>query len=444
MEERLLREINRSNPWWIREKEKVEEYKRKQFTEIASYLKKRQIIGIVGLRRVGKTVMMKQLINLLLKEIPPENILFFTFEDEWNKKEILEEILYYHLENKSKDGKRFIFLDEIQLVEGWEYVLKRFYDREQNIKFIVSGSASLSITKSIESLAGRIYDFVLYPLTFHEFLELNELNLDYKKVEKFNEYKKLYDKIIYLKERILHLFSEFIIRGGFPEISKEINMEVIRKYIKNSVVEKIVLKDIPKEFEVRKIDILEGIVKYAARETSKLYTIKNMSMLLKTDKETISNYLNYLEKSFIIYTIYNYSKSATKQLRTNKKLHILPSVAIALENYSNDILNYPELVGNYIESLIAIYGSYVKERVFFWRTPQKDEVDIVLKNKQIIPVEVKYQNQITKNDFGSLIKFMDKFKLREGILVTKSLLKEEIIEGKKIMFIPAWLFLLAF
>src|SRR3989338_3921359 len=124
MEERLLREINRSNPWWIREKEKVEEYKRKQFTEIASYLKKRQIIGIVGLRRVGKTVMMKQLINLLLKEIPPENILFFTFEDEWNKKEILEEILYYHLENKSKDGKRFIFLDEIQLVEGWEYVLK--------------------------------------------------------------------------------------------------------------------------------------------------------------------------------------------------------------------------------------------------------------------------------------------------------------------------------
>ena len=193
MEERLLRELNLANPWWFGKEGQAENYKRKQFLEIVKYIKTKQIIGIIGLRRIGKTVMLRQLIQLLLVESheSPGNILFFTFEDEWNKKETLEEIIYYYLENKSKGGRKFIFLDEIQLVKGWASVLKRFYDRNDNIKFIISGSASLSIEKSIESLAGRIYDFILSPSTFLEFLEMKNIFPYYQKANNFSEYKKL-------------------------------------------------------------------------------------------------------------------------------------------------------------------------------------------------------------------------------------------------------------
>ena len=139
-----------------------------QFLQECNDLSKNKLfsVAIYGLRRVGKTILMKQ-IMYELKKIK-ENTLYFMFDDIMAQNpDILEDIIDFYLKTIAGEGRKYIFLDEIQKVPYWQDILKRFYDMREDIKFIVSGSASLRIKKSKESLAGRIFDFYLPILTFN-------------------------------------------------------------------------------------------------------------------------------------------------------------------------------------------------------------------------------------------------------------------------------------
>ncbi len=149
--------------------------KRELFSKLAEELKTRQIISVTGLRRTGKSTLLKQLVDNLIgsEHVARENILFYSFDEEQPK---LEEIIKDY---EARTGKGilkeknmvYIFLDEIQKLENWQNQVKYYYDNYSNIKFFISGSASLFIKKHVqESLAGRIYEFVLSPLSFREFL----------------------------------------------------------------------------------------------------------------------------------------------------------------------------------------------------------------------------------------------------------------------------------
>lgn len=445
MDDRLLRELQKSNPWWYDKKEPLPPYKRKIFPHLLKYLETKQILAIIGLRRVGKTILMKQLIEHKRSSITPSNILFFTFEEKWGTPETLEDILYYFLENIATPQRKLVFLDEIQKVHGWEETIKRFYDRYPDIKFVVSGSASLKITKSVESLAGRIFDVYLAPLSFREFLGLN--NVVMKKDDtnmEYPRYQTMYQNNLHQKEKLIKLFSEYLFKGGFPEIAKETDDTLIQKYIGNSVIDRILIKDIPEEFTVKNTLALRGIVEYASRETAGILVLDNLASILGINKETVSNYVEYLKQAFIIYTIYNYTPSIGKQLRTSKKIHLaLPSIAFALESYNRDVLLHPEILGKYVESLVAVFLLYKYEKIFFWRTPQKDEVDIVIKEKQLTPIEVKYQNQITDTDCKTLVKFCKKYNVKKGFVVTKETFETRKFGDIIVELIPAWVFLLS-
>jgi len=165
------------NRWW--EEGKVEEmylkpFKRDLFYSLVKFLNTRQIILLYGIRRVGKTTILYQLIDYLLKNgVNKKNILYFSF-DEANVS--LDEVLKNYSElvlgkDILKEKKIYLFLDEIQKLNNFQNQLKVYYDLYPNIKFIVSGSASLSIYKGVkESLAGRVYEFVLPLLSFSEYL----------------------------------------------------------------------------------------------------------------------------------------------------------------------------------------------------------------------------------------------------------------------------------
>ncbi len=444
MDERLLREIQKSNPWWIKKKESLPPYKRTVFTTLVKYLETRHIIAIVGLRRVGKTTLMKQLIEHTQMTIQPENIFFFTFEEQWGKTEILEDILYYFLETKATTTRKLILLDEIQKVPGWEEILKRFYDRYPDIKFIVSGSASLRISQSIESLAGRIFDVYVTPLSFFEFIELNNVRLQTAaKTEIYETCSTLYQNNLFQKEKLIALFNEYLFKGGFPEIATETSEEVIHKYITNSVIERIILKDLPEEYAIKNIAGLRGILEYAAKETSKLFIYDTLASTLGLNKETVSNYIEYLKRAFLLHVFYNYTSGAEKQLRTSKKLHfVLPSVALSMESYDRNILHHPEIMGKYIESLLAVFLSYTYKNIWFWRTPQKDEVDIIIKDDHLLPIEVKYQTQIHTSDVKTIVKFCKKHNVQKGVIITKDVFDKHEFDGITVEIIPAWVFLL--
>lgn len=443
LNERIKALIREYNPWWEGKEIVVPEYKRHIFADVQKYMKTKQIIAIVGLRRVGKTVLMKQTIKELLSKNKKENIFYFLFDELIAQNpEILGDIVDYYLKTIAKDGRKYIFLDEIQKVPYWQDVLKRFYDTREDIKFVISGSSSLRIKKSKESLAGRMFDFYLPILTFREFLEMNELRIEKVELD-FNELKKIYEANINKKPVFDKMFSEYILKGAFPEIAKEENEEIIKNYIKNSVVENIILGDIPAVFDVKKKDVLYSILEYCSKETSNLLDITNLAKILNVNYHTSKSYIFYLMNSFIIDIVYNYSKSIAKQLRKNKKVHVAhPSITITLMKYSKDVLNIEEIIGRYVETIVFQHSKFISERIFFWRTPQKEEVDIVLDTGILLPIEVKYRNRIESSDTDSIVKFMKTCRLKKGIVVTKDFFEEKEIDGKRILFVPVWLFLL--
>ncbi len=412
--EYIRRLIYEYNPQLTGKRIELPSFKRTLYFEVMKWLEKKQIIAITGLRRVGKTTLMKQLMQRI------KNVAFFSFdEEEMQTKETLLYVIDFFLNNLKV---QYIFLDEIHYIKDWEGVLKRYYDTKDT-KFIISGSESLEIAKAKESLAGRIITFKLEILSFREFLGIKGKKLSAQVA---------YDNLLTEKEFFEFEFLEYLYKGAFPEIVKEKDEEITRKYINELVVKKIIYRDIPRIFEIKRKDLLFSLFRYVCNNSANLFEIKNLCDTFKADFETVTNYLFYLQESFLIKVSEVYSKSIAKRLRRNKKVYVVhPSVAFAVLGYKKDML-LDKILGQYVESLFG--------REFFWRDKHKNEVDLVIQEKIIKPVEIKYKNDISKEDIKGLLRFMDVFKLNNGVVITKDIFKEEKIGNKKIAFLPAWYF----
>jgi len=406
-------------------------FKRHLYHELKKWMGKKQILAITGLRRTGKTTIMKQLMNELGK-----GSAFFSFdEEETQTKEALVFILDFMLNNFKP---KYIFLDEVHYVKDWQGVLKRYYDTK-NVKLIISGSESIEIRKARESLAGRITTFKLGTLSFKEYLELKGKNTIKDKIPINNitlkKLENIYNKLLPEKEYYEKEFKEYLYKGAFPELVNEKDESIIRKYVNDLVVRKIIYRDLPAVFEIKRRKLLFELFRYACSNTANLYEIRNLSMILNADYETISNYTLYLESAFLIKTSETYSKSISKRIRRNKKIHVAhPTLAFAVLGYEKNML-VEKILGQYVETLFA--------RKLFWRDKHKNEVDTIIKKQEtLIPLEVKYKTGLTNKDTKGLLRFTKKFKIKKGILITKDTLKEQKIQDKNILYIPAWLYLL--
>ena len=425
----MIRLIREFNPWLEGRTFDVPPTRRDLYDEIGPWLSRKQAVAITGLRRTGKTILMRQ----LQEKLPGPSVFFSFDEEETREKEVLVFVLDYAVTTLNAKS---ILLDEIQYVEDWEGTLKRYYD-QKGLKFILSGSESLDIYRAKAALAGRIATFVLPPLSFREYLRLKGVTFgkepatlaDYPSMER------LYHECITRKEYFEQEFIEYLYKGAFPELVQEQDSAVIRKYIHDLVVKKIVYRDIPSIFEVRRPDILLGLFRYAGSTSSQLYDIQNLSRHFGVHAETVANYLWYLQSAFLIRTAESYTASPAKRARRNKKLYVAhPSIACALLGYDRHQLIEPVL-GPYVETLFA--GQY------FWRDKYKREVDVVREIRNgLLPIQIKYQAGITLSDTKNLRFFMEERRIPLGILITKDLMDRKIIDGKEILYIPAWLAIL--
>ena len=432
MEERHRLLLVKHNPWWKGEIPKYPEFERDLLENILKYAGYKQIIAITGLRRIGKTTLLKQVIRTL--DAPENNICYISFDDiDFQKYEIAEDLINYFLEYSDKNTMRYLFLDEVQKLPNWADLLKTYYDTEENLKIFISGSASLELNQNKETLAGRILTFDMPVLSFSEFVRYYGMESGFKTKDLFREYDL---KFASNKEKYKELFEDYLWRGAFPELldTNREDREFIKKYIKESVIEKAII-DIARITGENETIIYE-LFRLLANSNAQLFEIVNLSQLLKVNRNQISNYISLLEKSFLISISYNFTASVAKQVRTNKKQYLAhSSLVMALLDYPFKIIN-TEVAGHLVESVVA--NSI--ENGGFWRSPQKDEVDIVTKDG--IPIEVKYQSQITNSDLKPLIKFCNKFNVDKGIIVTKNLLERRKIDGREILYIPVWLFLI--
>jgi len=439
-----IQKLVRFNDWWKTgdvPKDLLEEYKRPLYDEILKYMADRQILAVIGLRRVGKTTLMYQLIQYLLEGIERKCILYFSFDEEpFDIEEVLEAYRELILKKGWREpGKVYIFLDEVQKVDGWQDKIKIYYDLYPNLKFIVSGSASLIIEKKAkESLAGRLYDFRLDPLTFREFLSFKKFDAqeaEYGLSDSFKEIEKDYDKLVLFESELKTFLNEYLFKGGFPEVINEDNEEKVKRYIKNSVVDKIVYTDIPKTFKIEEPEVLLILLRIIANTPGLLIDYKTLANNLGKNRKTISSYFHYLQKSFLILFVSNFSGSFLASARKLKKAYVQDT---GITNTLMDRGIDERVIGMLVENLIV---TKIKPH-FFWK--RNYEVDMILtEDKKVLPVEIKYQGQISKKDLLGILAFCKKFGLKKGIVVTRDLFKKEEINGKEILFIPAWLFLLS-
>jgi len=403
---RLFDALERSNPWWKGNFEL--DYKpRNIYEEIKKFTKSKQIISLTGLRRTGKTTILFKIVKDSIKEYRKENIIYFSFDD-FREIRLLDVIdAYFELIKRDNDKSYLFLFDEVQKVIGWEEQLKRIYDENKKFKIVISGSESLFIKKGTrESLAGRMFEFQIKTLSFKEFLNFKGKN---------------FNNLLLYKKEILSEFKNFLYCNGFPEIINE-NQDFIRKYVKENVVEKIIYRDIPQIVRIENPEILSQIFNIIARSPGQMIQMDNIAKDLNISRQTTSNYLDYLEKSFLIRKLYNFSRNARKTQTRLKKYYPLILFPEEIENR--------EIFGNVFETFVV----NELNAEFFWRDIYKNEVDIVLKNKEIIPIEVKVSNIETK----PLNLFINKFKLKSGIILTYD--KEETIGNIKV--IPFYKYLL--
>ncbi|MBI2451954.1 ATP-binding protein [Candidatus Pacearchaeota archaeon] len=420
-------EIEDFNPWW-----KIgtisEEYKklkkRKLFYEVKKYVKDKQIIVVTGLRRTGKTVLLYHLIeDLIEKEVKPQNVTYFNFD---LSIKTLEEIFENYKKINDIDYKKekiYVFFDEIQKLDDWQNKIKIFYDNYQNIKFFVSGSSGLFIEKKTkESLAGRSFSFRLFPLKFLEYLELRgKEDISYKP--------------LLFKEEIKKEIEHYIKSGGFPELIAEKDDVKIKRYVKELIIDKIVYIDIPKVFEIDEPELLQRLISIISSSPGLTIDYDGLASDLGRNRKTISNYLSYLENSFIIKKLYNFSKNLLTSEKKKKRFYPSTTALSFLFNAER---------GRIIENVI-LQNSEID---YFYRKGDKEIDFIYNKDKKTFLLESKFRKEFNKEIKQSMLYFMKKFKTDSGIIITEDYEAEEKAEwfGKKakIKFVPLWKWLLQF
>lgn len=414
----LLERILKQNPWWQGQKiEEIRNYKERfLFREIEKYFDDPQIIAILGLRRTGKSVLLLQIIERLLARISSKRILYFSFDEILGKDpEIIEKIIdIYENEILKEDLKHvYILFDEINHLENWQVILKRYYNLKRKIKFFVSGSSSIYLKKTKESLAGRIYEFNLSPLDFDEYLYLKGIDIKDINLERFTLKKEL---------------NRYFLSGSLPEIIRESDFSKITKYI-NSVIDKIIFYDIPKVYGVAQPEVLKMILSFIAQKPGMILEYRSLASNLRITYQTVSKYVEYLEKSFLIKLVYNYRGSPVARARKLKKAYLgsINLVSGFLDSERELLEKLPQLA----ENLVCLHLN----TKWFWK--KYVEIDFYFKK---IPIEVKYTE--AEPDIKNLLLASKALKSKKIFVITKDIEQKEMQDDIEISYLPLWKFLL--
>jgi hypothetical protein len=395
----------------------------------------RQILVIKGVRRSGKSFIMRQFAKeLVKKEVDKEDILIVNFEDprftELNT-EILQEIYETYLEFLRPKGKPFIFLDEVQEVKEWEKWARTLHELNK-AKIFVSGSNAKLLSKELATLlTGRHLDITIFPLSFREYLLFNNVNIK----DKLD----LISKSIEIKG-LLRQYLEF---GSFPEVvlSRE------KKEILLSYFEDILNKDLIRRFRIRKPEKLKSLAKFYLSNVSSLITFSSIEKFLGASADTIEKFSGYLETAYLLFFLKRFSFKVKEQEKSPRKVYAIDT------GLANTIgFRFSENVGRLAENIVFLelkrkQVTNPELELYYWKDQHHREVDFVVKDglkvKELIQVCWGLHRTETRNrELKSLLKAMEEFKLKEASVITEDYESEEEIKDKKIKFLPLWKWLL--
>ena len=293
------------------------------YTEkIKHYIGNKLVKVLVGQRRTGKSYILRQLISKLIEDgIPSRNTLYINKEymDYASVKNAddLEALYRAYLKDLTPEGKVYIFLDEIQLIDKWEiFVNSHSQDFAQACELFITGSNSNLLSKELATLlSGRYIDFEILTFSFDEYCGIKSL------------------------KRGKESYLDFLADGSLPELFNLSGDEMRRNYV-SSIKDTVILRDIVERYKIKDAKLLDDLFTYLANNAANMVSINNIvnffkSKNRKTNYETVSNYIAYLENSFLVHKAERYNIKGKDSISGNSKY------------YMNDLAYYNHLYGGY-------------------------------------------------------------------------------------------------
>lgn len=409
--ETMLRAIN---PWWKDGKissELAKPFRRPIFRELKKLMAYRQALILTGLRRVGKSTLLFQLIEDLLKANKPESILYISFDlGATNLAGMLE--AYSRITGMEwKKEKMFVIIDEIQKRGGWQDELKLLYDNFPNMKLMLSGSSSVNLeSDAIKALAGRHFIIGVKPLSFAEFLALRGKS---KYLEKPNLW----------ADDIRKEFGLYK-RRPFPEVIGWKDEILIRQYMKESVLEKVAKGDLPERFRKINQELLMRLIESFYLHPGMYINYDALASDMKVGKKTLLEHVFYLEFAYLIRRVRNFRPrplTASRKMQRIYPYHWSLAFALGGEDFK--------------ESMVA---SFIDAK-YYWRDGGK-EVDFVSEATKTA-IEVK-SGEARKEDASNLAMFSAINRMK-AVVVHDGPERKERIGGVEVSFVPFWKFALA-
>jgi len=333
--------------------------------QIANYIPQREILIITGVRRSGKSSLMKLLCDDLLsrEDVLENDILYLNFEDErfipftFHDFEPLYET-FIELENPK--GRIYLFLDEIQNISGWEKWLNRLYEFE-NVKIFVTGSnASLMSSEISTALTGRNRQIVTWPFSLREFLTMKKVIIDGKSLYKRQK-----------KVEIKRVFGKYLELGGFPEVLKTGDPTLLEQYYKD-----IIYRDVIARHGIKNIKAVKELTLFLAANPGTIQSYKNMQRIIGVrSQNTVKNYLEALNDVYLFFSMDLFDYSLKRQIYNPSKIYCID---VALSNSIS--FKFSRNMGHIYENLVFLELLRRGKELYYWKSQKGREVDFVIKD----------------------------------------------------------------
>ncbi|WNY24527.1 ATP-binding protein [Methanolapillus millepedarum] len=369
--------------------------------KVFSYVGNRLVKVLIGQRRVGKSYLLRQIAHRLIQSgVLPQNILYinkeFTAFDFLSDSRSLEELFLLYKSELKPVGKVYLLLDEIQNIDGWEHFVNSYsQDFTSEYEIFVTGSNSEMLSGELASLlSGRYVEFLVLPFGFTEYAELKKQTIS--------------------KETYLKYLNE----GGLPELFYLPGGDIQFNYI-SAVKDTILLRDIVQRYNIKDAKLLEDIFTYLVNNTSQLLSISNIvsyfaSKNRKTNYETVSSYIGYIENAFLIHKAERYQIQGKETISGTAKYYMNDL------SYQNLYPGFSSGAGYMLEN--AVYLELLRNgyKVYVGNLKNKDkEVDFVaLRGNRVIYLQCAYllsDEKTIEREYSALMEIKDNY---EKVVVT--------------------------
>jgi predicted AAA+ superfamily ATPase len=392
--------------------------RREILDEILKRFGDNRIIILTGIRRSGKSTLLRQIMRertgYCYVNFEDERFLDFRAQDFEQLNEILIEVY---------GSPKVYFFDEIQNVEKFEAFVRRLQD--QGKKIVMTGSNATLLSKELGTrLTGRYRSFEVYPFSFSEYLAFRGVSP--KKEWLYTAEKKV---------MLLKLFGDYLNDGGFPEYLKNKDREYIR-----TVYDNILYRDIISRYSIRRQRVVKELVNFLAANISSKFTYNSLKKALGLSNAiTVKEYISYLSNSYMFFELQRFDFSIKRQLNLPKKIYVIDSALGQIVGFG-----ISENRGRVLENTAFMELKRIGKDIYYYSNG--NECDFLVKEglkiKEAVQVCHALNETNREREVSGLMEAMEKFGLKEGLILTHEQEDEMTLKGKRIRVMPAWKWML--